>query len=92
MKQSLLYILLFRKNLIVLALKGPHIIIYMLHIDKNHIILVFHALKILHAQTFCGKPETLYSTQYSVVFVTYSEGLNMHIGQPSPQSIVIEYT
>ena len=29
-------------------------------------------------QTFCGKPELLYSTQYSDHFVTYTEGFIMH--------------
>ena len=44
-----------------------------------------------NAQTFCGKPEPLYSTQYSDLFVTYTEGFNMHTGQPNPSSIVNEY-
>ena len=43
------------------------------------------------AQTFCGKPEPLYSTQYSELFVTYTEGFNMHTGQPNPTSIINEY-
>ena len=34
-----------------------------------------------NAHTFCGKPEQLYSTQYSDLFVTYIEGFNMHTGQ-----------
>ena len=36
-------------------------------------------------QTFCGKPCLLYSTQYSDLFVTYTDGFNMHTGQPKPQ-------
>ena len=44
-----------------------------------------------HTQTFCGKPEPLYNTQYSDLFVTYQEGFNLHTGQPSPQSIINEY-
>ena len=44
-----------------------------------------------HTQTFCGKPEPLYTTQYSDLFVTYQEGFNMHTGQPNPQSIKNEY-
>ena len=43
------------------------------------------------ANTFCGKPEPLYSTQYSDLFVTYTEGFNMHTGQPNPTSIINEY-
>ena len=43
------------------------------------------------AQTFCGKPELLYSTQYSDLFVTYAEGFNMHTGQPNPSSKINEY-
>ena len=44
-----------------------------------------------NAQTFCGKPEPLYSTQYSDLFVTYTDGFNMHTGQPKPQSVIIEH-
>ena len=44
-----------------------------------------------HTQTFCGKPEPLYTSQYSDLFVTYQEGFNMHTGQPNPQSIINEY-
>ena len=35
-----------------------------------------------HTQTFYGKPEPLYTTQYSD-----EENFNMHTGQPNPQSI-----
>ena len=31
-----------------------------------------------HTQRFCGKPEPLYTTQISDLFVTYQEGFNMH--------------
>ena len=44
-----------------------------------------------NTQTFCGKPEPLYTTQYSDLFVTYQEGFNLHTGQPNPQSIINEY-
>ena len=30
------------------------------------------------AQTFCGKPEPLYSTQYEDIFVTYLDGFDMN--------------
>ena len=43
------------------------------------------------AQTFCGKPDPLYSTQYSDLFVTYTDGFNMHTGQPKPHSMIDEY-
>ena len=43
-----------------------------------------------NAQTFCGKPDPLYSTQYSDLFVTYTDGFNMHTGQTNPQSVIIE--
>ena len=43
------------------------------------------------AQTFCGKPDPLYSTQYSDLFVTYTDGFNMHPGQPNPHSMIDEY-
>ena len=39
------------------------------------------------AQTFCGKPEPLYSTQYDDIFVTYLDGFDMNNGQPRPHSI-----
>ena len=42
------------------------------------------------AQTFCGKPDPLYSTQYSDLFVAYTDGFNMHTGQPNPHSMVDE--
>ena len=62
----------------------------MLHIHKTQIIQVFHALKFF--ETFCGKPDPLYSTQYSDLFVTYTDGSNMHTGQPNPQSMINEYS
>ena len=42
------------------------------------------------AQTFCGKPEPLYSTQYEDIFVTYSDGFDMNTGQPKPHSIIYQ--
>ena len=43
------------------------------------------------AQTFCGKPDPLHSTQCSDLFVTYTDGFNMHTGQPNPHSMIDEY-
>ena len=43
------------------------------------------------AQTFCGKPDPLYSTPYSDLFVTHTDGFNMHTGQLNPQSTINEY-
>ena len=43
------------------------------------------------AQTFCGTPDPLHSTQYSDLFVTYTDGVNMHTGQPNPHSMIDEY-
>ena len=40
------------------------------------------------AQTFCGKPEPLYSTQLEDIFVTYLDGFDMNNGQPRPHSIL----
>ena len=40
------------------------------------------------AQTFCGKPEPLYSTQYDDISVTYLVGFDMNNGQPRPHSII----
>ena len=39
------------------------------------------------AQTFCGKLEPLYSTQYDDIFVTYLDGFDMNNGQTRPHSI-----
>ena len=44
-----------------------------------------------NAQTFCGKPDPLHSIQYCDLFVTITNGFNMHTGQPNPQSIINEY-
>ena len=44
-----------------------------------------------NAQIFCGKPDPFYSTQYYDLFVTYTDGFNMHTGQLNPQSIINEY-
>ena len=40
------------------------------------------------AQTICGKPEPLYSTQSEDIFVTYSDGFDMKNGQPRPHAII----
>ena len=42
------------------------------------------------AQTFCGKPEPIYSTQY--IFVTYLDGFDMNKGQPRPHSKIDQNT
>ena len=42
-------------------------------------------------QTFCGKPDPLYSTQNSDLFVTYTDGFNRHTRQPNPHSMIDEY-
>ena len=44
-----------------------------------------------HAQTFCGKPKPLFTTQYSDLFVTYTNGFNMHTGLPNPHPVINEY-
>ena len=43
------------------------------------------------AQTFCVKPDPLDFTQYSDLFVTYTDGFNMHTRQPNPHSMIDEY-
>ena len=40
------------------------------------------------AQTFCGKPEPFFSTQYDDIFVTYLDGSDMNTGLPKPHSII----
>ena len=65
---------------------------FMLHIHKTHTILVFHASKSFkNAQTFCSKPGSLYATQNSDLFVAYTNGFNIHTGQPNPHSVINEY-
>ena len=44
------------------------------------------------AQTFCGKPDSLYSTQYEEIFVTYLDGFDMNTGQPRPHSMIDQRT
>ena len=44
-----------------------------------------------NAQIFCGKHDPLYSSQYSDLFVIFTDGFNMHTGQPNPQSMINEY-
>ena len=39
------------------------------------------------AQTFCGKPEALFSTLYEDIFVTYLDGFDMNTGQPNQNHI-----
>ena len=39
------------------------------------------------AQTFVGKPEPLYSTQYDDFFI-FLDGFDMNTGQPKPHSII----
>ena len=43
------------------------------------------------AQTFCGKPDPLYSTQYSDLCDTYTDGFIMHTGQLNSHSMIDEY-
>ena len=43
------------------------------------------------AQTFRGKPDRLYFTQFSDLFVTYTDGFNMHTRKPNPHIIFDEY-
>ena len=80
------------KNLIKpLVLKEHHNLMYTLHILKTHNPSLSRFEIFQTAQTFCGKPEPLYSTQYSDLFVTYTNGFNIHTGQPNPQPIINEY-
>ena len=45
----------------------------------------------VYPQTISSKPDPLYSTQYSDLYVTYTDGFNMHTGQPNPHSMIDEY-
>ena len=68
-----------------------HLYVHPSHIQNpnNPSLLRFEVFPTL--QTFCGKPDPLYSTQYSDLFVTYADGFNMHTGQPNPQFMINEY-
>ena len=68
----------------------PLILISVLLILKHHNPSLSRFEVFPNAHSFCGKPEPLYSTQYSDLFVTYTEGFNMHTGQPNPTSIMNE--
>ena len=84
LKQSLLYILHIQQNLRQhLAIKVQHI--PYIQNPNNPFLSRFEVFP--NAQTFCCKPDRLYSTQYSDLFVTYTDGFNMHTGQPNPQSM-----
>ena len=64
----------------------------MLLIHNILIIQVFQVLKSFpQLKLFCGKPDPFYSTQYSGLFVTYTDSFNMHTGQPNPHSMIDEY-
>ena len=55
-------------------------------------IQIFHVLKSFpQLKLFCGKPDPHFSTQYSDLFVTYTDGFNMHTGQPNPLSMIDDY-
>ena len=40
------------------------------------------------AQTFCGNPEPIYSTQNDDIFVTYLDGFDIETGQPKPNIVL----
>ena len=90
LKQTLLYILHVQKT--ASGIKGTeHPYVYAPHTQhpNNPSLSRFEVFPT--AQTFCGKPDPLYSTQYSDLFVTYTDGFNMHTGQPNPHSMIDEY-
>ena len=75
-----------------MVLRVHLIIMSMLHMKQNPHNPSLSRFEVFpNAQTFCGKPEPLCSTQYSDLFVTYTEGFNMHTGQPNPSSMMNEY-
>ena len=94
LKEPLLYILHTQQNLKQhMALEVQHILIYMLHShtqNPNNPSLSRYEV-FTNAQSFCGKTDPLFCTQYSDLFVTFTDGFNMHTGQLNPQSMIIEY-
>ena len=64
---------------------------FMLLIRNILTIQVFHVGIFPTVQSFCVKPDPLFSTQYSDLFVTYTDGFNMHTGQSNPHSMIDEY-
>ena len=74
------------------GIKGtPFLYIHAPHTQNPHNPSLSRFELVPHTQTFFGKPEPLFTTKYSDLFVTYREGFNMPIGQRNLQSIIIEY-
>ena len=74
------------------GIKGlEHPYVYAPHTQHHNIPSLSRFEVFPKAQTFCSKPDPLYSTQYSDLFVTYTDGFNMQTGQPNPHSIIDEY-
>ena len=60
--------------------------LYMLHIHNPHYPSLSRFELLPRSQKFCSKPEPPNASKYSDVFVPYTNGFNMHTGQPHPYS------
>ena len=75
-----------------MVLKVLPILTSVLHILKLHIIPVFHVLKCFPTHIPFVENLNLYILPNTLTFfVTYTQGFNMHTGQPNPTSIINEY-
>ena len=61
------------------------------HIQNSHNPSLSRFEVFPNAQTFCDKSEPLFSTQYSDLFVIYTDGFHMQTGQPKPQSVINDH-
>ena len=73
------------------GIKGTaHLCVHALHEQNPNNPSLSRFVVFPKAQTFCSKPDLLYSTQYSDFSLTYTDGFNMHTGQPNPQPMINE--
>ena len=65
---------------------------FMLLIQNILVTQVFHVFKSFPQLKLFVVNQTLFnSTQYSDLFVTYTDGFKMHTGQPNPHSMIDNY-
>ena len=80
-----------KKSATIMVLKVLLILMSMLHMHKTHITQVFHALKYFLMLKLFVVNLNFYILLNTLIFLLYTEGFNMHTGQPNPNSIINEY-
>ena len=75
----------------IIGTKHPHLHAPYTQNPNNLSLSRFELFPFPNAQTFCGQNAPLSSTQYSDLFVTCTDGFNMHTGQPNPQFMINQY-